>query len=247
MSNRIGIFLFVKNEVDFIEKWLRHNLQIADEITIIDNGSTDGTLDVLMGFRDRIRLVEDHSRFGQKGRVCLKWMITSDADLLVPLDADELLVLDDGIQVSGDPIKTREYLQKITVKKNDRFQVRRTFTKNPECPGWWGVSKSNKRFFSRRGLLGVDCGFHVGRMESNGRPVPSNISHLHYHFRSKDAWLKSTEQKLKARLGKRWNDENLLRSYTGPSFHSAREFLIYKERGVWHNVPKQWFDDLIGS
>ena len=240
--NRIGIFLFVKNEVDFIEKWLGHNLQIADETTVIDNGSTDGTLEILKAHEGKIRLVEDHSRFGQKGRICLGWIRNGDANLVLPLDADELVVFDDGKEINGEPAKAREYLLKLPTVANDKFQVRRTYTKHPE-PGWWGVSDSNKRFFAKEGLMGLDCGFHTGRTEGGSPPKKSNISYLHYHFRNKDAWEKSTVQKLKARLGIKWNDYEFLKGYTGPSFHSAREYLIYKHGGLWHNVKKHIFNN----
>lgn len=241
--NRIALFAFVKNECDFIGSFLDHNLQIADEATVIDNGSTDGTLEILKSYGDRIRLVEGHSLFGQKGRICLKWMLESDADILLPLDADELAVFDDGGKPDGDPRRAREYLLSLPVSKNDRFQTRRTFTKNPDHAGWWGVSASNKRFFARRGLLGVDCGFHIGRMEENQKPIPSDISYLHYHYRSREAWEKSTVQKLKARLGINWENPEVLKTYTGPSFHCAREYLIYKASGVWNRAGKQMFDE----
>ncbi len=246
MTNRIGIFLFVKNEVDFIEKWLAHNLQIADEVVAIDNGSTDGTLDILKKYESGIRLVEDKSNFGAKGRTCLEWIKRSETNLAIPLDADELIVLDDGTSPKGDPKRAREYLAGLNVEAGDKFMVRNTYMRHPEEHGWWGASKSNKRFFAKEGLIGLDCGFHTGRTEKGGRPKASNLSYLHYHFRNEEAWLKSTEQKLKARLGRRWNDLEFLKSYNGPSYHSARELLIYKETGIWHRVAKQRFDESLG-
>jgi glycosyltransferase involved in cell wall biosynthesis len=243
--NRIGIFLFVKNEVDFIEKWLDHNLQIADETTVIDNGSTDGTLEILKAREGKIRLVEDGCRFGQKGRICLDWIQKSKANLVLPLDADELPVFDDGHKAEGDPKRAREYLIGLPVRANDKFRVRKTYTKHTE-PGWWGVADSNKRFFAKDGLVGLDCGSHTGRTEGGGPPKKSNISYLHYHFRSKEAWEKSTEQKLKARLGRKWNDLAFLSGYTGPSFHSAREYVAYKTRGIWNWTGKEMFDDDLG-
>lgn len=37
----------VKNEEDVIESFLRYNLKIMDQICIIDNGSTDGTVNII--------------------------------------------------------------------------------------------------------------------------------------------------------------------------------------------------------
>lgn len=245
VANKIAIFSFVKNECDFIKRFLDHNLLIADELTVIDNGSTDGTLDLLKGYGDQIRLIEDRSRFGQKGPICLKWMLESDADIVMPLDADELAVFDNGEKPDGDPKKAREYLRYLAVKKNDRFRVRKIYLKSPE-EGWWQVGDGNKSFFARQGLVGMDCGFHRGRMESNKNPIASRISHLHYHFRSKEAWEKSIEQKLRARLGRRWNDLDVLRAYRGPSYHCAFEFMRYKITGIWHDVRKHMYDEGLG-
>lgn len=245
IRNKIAIFSFVKNECDFIKRFLDHNLQVADEMTVIDNGSTDGTLELLKGYGDRIRLIEDHSSFGHKSRVCMKWIEKSDADLIVPLDADELVVFDEGDKPDKDPAKARAHLRSLAVNKNDRFQVKRIYLKSPEF-GWWQVTNGNKRFFARKGLAGLDAGFHHGTMESNKDPIPSQISHLHYHFRSKEAWEKSAEQKLRARLGERWNDIEFLKNYKGASYHCAREFARYKIIGQWHDVKKQMYDERLG-
>ena len=246
LENKIAIFSFVKNECDFIERFVDHNLMVADEMTVIDNGSTDGTLEILKRYGDRIRLVEDHSRFGQKGRICLRWMQESDADIVIPLDADELMVFDGGDKPDGDPKKAREYLRSLPVHKNDRFRTRKIYLKSPE-KGWWQVGDGNKNFFARQGLVGLDCGFHQGRMETNKKPIISCISHLHYHFRSKEAWEKSAEQKLKARLDRRWNDLDFLRTYRGPSYHCAFELLRYKITGRWHDVKKHMYDEVLGG
>lgn len=244
--NKIAIFLFVKNEIDFIEKWLSHNTRVADETTVIDNGSTDGTLEILKSAGDDVRLIKDHSHFGRKGRICTHWMLKSDADILVPLDADELVVFDDGTKINPDPAKAKEYLKGMPVNKNDRFQIRRIYMRHPEEDGWWESCRSNKRIMARAGLKGVDAGFHGGHMEDNQKPIPCNISYLHYHFRNKEAWLKSTEQKLKARLGDRWDDLEFLKTYRKASHHVGKELIRYKKKGVWHSVKKHIFNQELG-
>jgi glycosyltransferase involved in cell wall biosynthesis len=244
--NKIAILSMVKNERDFIEKFIDHNIQTADEMTIIDNGSTDGTLDVLKSYGDRIRLINDQSHFGRKGRICTHWMLKSDADILVPLDADELLVFDDGVHIHPNPARAREYLKSLPVNKNDRFQIRRIYMRHPEEDGWWESCRSNKRIMARAGFIGVDAGFHGGHMEDNQKPLPCDISYLHYHFRSKEAWLRSTEQKLKARLGDKWEDLEFLKTYKRASHHVGRELIRYRKKGVWHTVKKHIFNQELG-
>jgi glycosyltransferase involved in cell wall biosynthesis len=247
MNNKIEIFLFVKNEFDFIEKFLNHNLEVADTMTVIDNGSTDGTLEVLKRYKQSIRLIQDRSNFKHKGSICTRWMRRSKAGILVPLDTDELVVFDDGKEVHANPKAAREHLKEIEVNKNDRFQVRKIYMKHPEEEGWWEICKSNKRIMARDGFRAVDTGFHSGRMAINKKPLTCDISYLHYHFRSKDAWLKSTEQKLRARLGERWDDLDFLKTYKRASFHVGRELIRYREKGIWHSVKKQMFNKHLGN
>lgn len=243
--NKIAIFSMVKDECDFIDKFLDHNLEIADEMIVIDNGSKDGTLEILKDYGNRIRLVEDRSRFNRKGRIQTKWMLQSDAELLVSLDADELIVFDDGEEVSSDPSVAREYLKGLEVEKNDRFQVRKIYMKHPE-DGWWEVCRSNKRILARDGFKGVDAGSHGGHMEENRTPKTINVSYLHYHFRSKQAWLRSSEKKLRAEFGGGWENLGFLKTYRGHSHHVGRELIRYRETGIWHNVKKQLFNEALG-
>ncbi|MBQ1762801.1 MAG: glycosyltransferase family 2 protein, partial [Aquincola sp.] len=37
----------VKNEADIVEAFVRHNLHFVDLMVLLDNGSTDGTRDIL--------------------------------------------------------------------------------------------------------------------------------------------------------------------------------------------------------
>ena len=44
---KIAIVSMVRNEADVIESFVRHNLQVADALYIIDHASTDGTGEIL--------------------------------------------------------------------------------------------------------------------------------------------------------------------------------------------------------
>ncbi len=94
----------VKNEIDIIEPFVRHTLAIVDRLTVLDNGSTDGTCDVLRALEKEglpLRIVEDPSLGKyQSGRLTrlMRDAVTGrdDADWVVPLDADEFLVISEG-------------------------------------------------------------------------------------------------------------------------------------------------------
>jgi hypothetical protein len=65
-----------------------------------------------------------------------------------------------------------------------------------------------------------------------------NISYLHYHFKSKDIWLKNTEKKLRARLGDDWNNIDFLKEYNGPSIHCKKEYLHFINTNEWNRCKK---------
>ncbi len=241
MKNSIGIFSMIKNENDFVKKFVDHNIKIASEFTVVDNGSTDGTLEILKNYGDKIRLIEDQSSFGRKGSIITHHMLRSKCDLLVALDADELIVFDDGEVIETNPFKVRQYLENIVVNENERYSLKNSYMSHPDEKGWYQRVTPNKRILARKGFKSIDCGYHEGNMEKNSSPKMLNLAYLHFHFRSKEAWYKSTKQKLKARLGEKWDDLFFLSSYKGRSFHVGKEFIRFKTTNNWHNVDKQIF------
>lgn len=44
----------VRNENDVIESFVRHNLELMDEMHIIDHGSSDGTREILIQLKKRV-------------------------------------------------------------------------------------------------------------------------------------------------------------------------------------------------
>lgn len=96
---KLAMAMKVRDEVDIIELNLRyHAAQGVDEFIVTDNGSTDGTLEVLERWRDdgRLRLISEPSTedFREKGH----WWVTRmgrmgaeiGADWVLHADADEL-------------------------------------------------------------------------------------------------------------------------------------------------------------
>ena len=56
----------VKNEVDIIESFIRYNSKIVDEMIILDNGSTDDTVNVINNLINEglsIALIHDEDSF----------------------------------------------------------------------------------------------------------------------------------------------------------------------------------------
>jgi Glycosyl transferase family 2/Sulfotransferase family/Protein of unknown function (DUF3500) len=97
----------VKNEIDIIEAFVRHTLAFVNHLVISDNGSTDGTLDILRALKNEglpLTIVEDPSTgkylSERMTRLMREYAVARhNADWVVPLDADEFLVLPDGARL----------------------------------------------------------------------------------------------------------------------------------------------------
>jgi len=57
---KITFLVPVYNEAARIGMVLEHATRWADEVVVMDKGSTDGTLDISRGFGDRVRVVPAH-------------------------------------------------------------------------------------------------------------------------------------------------------------------------------------------
>lgn len=80
----------VKDEADIIEATIGHLLGQVDEILVLDNGSTDGTREIL---HDLPVAVHDDPEVGyhqsRKMTALASWAAELGADWIVPFDADE--------------------------------------------------------------------------------------------------------------------------------------------------------------
>ena len=100
----------VKNEVDIVEAFVRHTLAYVDHIVVLDNGSKDGTCDVLRAMEKEglsLDVVEDPSpgkyQAQRMTRLMHEWAIGRyDADWVLALDGDEFLAIPQGSPLVPD-------------------------------------------------------------------------------------------------------------------------------------------------
>lgn len=86
----------VKNEADIVRQTIERALQWVDVIFVIDNGSDDGTIDILNGFGERVVLLGSFYHEFREGlkSIPFNWVNTSRvyprADWWCIMDADEI-------------------------------------------------------------------------------------------------------------------------------------------------------------
>jgi len=94
-KHTLSIILITKNEQDRVERCLKSVHEIADEIIILDSGSTDETVSICQRYTDNVEVTDWPGYGKQKQRALDKatcdWVLSIDAD--EALDADMLTAL----------------------------------------------------------------------------------------------------------------------------------------------------------
>lgn len=99
MNPPLSVFIICQDEERIIGACLEQVAKIADEIIVVDSGSTDATLEIARRFTDRI-YHQDWLGYGRQKNVALskcenEWVMSVDSDEVIPDDLiDEIRELD---------------------------------------------------------------------------------------------------------------------------------------------------------
>lgn len=154
----LGVHLIVRNEEDQLARCLKSIGHIADELIVVDTGSSDRTVDIARTFGATLLSAVWEDDFAQARNVALSH---SMAEWVLVIDADE--------EVIKGTDRLREYLMQTDANALTVEMVNRVGKKPWECVTFHPV-----RLFRRR----EDQGYHfVGRIHeqivsSDGQCIP---------------------------------------------------------------------------
>jgi len=109
-KNTLSVILITKNEADRVEPCLQSVAELADEIIVLDSGSTDKTVSICKKYTDNVE-VTDWPGFGkQKQRALDK----ASCEWVLSIDADE--ALDEKMQAELLALLTQNHIEKDAYK-----------------------------------------------------------------------------------------------------------------------------------
>ena len=89
----LSICMIVKNEERFLAQCLESVKGVADEIVIVDTGSTDATVDIARGYTDKVFFHAWNNSFSEARNHSLRY---ATCDWILQIDADEELEREDA-------------------------------------------------------------------------------------------------------------------------------------------------------
>lgn len=235
----MDIFLIsrIKNESDIIESFIRYHENIVDGMVVIDNGSTDGTRQILEKLKDEglpIFLLYDNEAEhvqNQKMTELLNYTVEKfNPDIIVPLDADEFLISTDiGInprdimeqlnENSVHYIKWKTYIPKELNDEKIFLPSRYKYTRQEQVETFYKVIFSKK--LVNKHQLSIMMGNHDVKANNEyqelSRLVANRLKIAHFPLRSINQFFSKTI------IG--WlNDLSRYDRKFGDSFHWGRMY-----------------------
>jgi glycosyltransferase involved in cell wall biosynthesis len=170
MNPSLSVVIIAKNEEVRLGLALE-SVRFADEIIVLDSGSSDGTVDLARRYTDKVFVAADWKGFGvQKNRA----LSHANGDWVLSIDADE--------QVSDD--LRSEILAAIVAPVADVYEIPRRSSycgRQIRHSGWW--PDYNPRLFRRGTIRFSDDKVHE-RLSFPGIPGRLAAPLLHESFRT---------------------------------------------------------------
>ncbi|MER3415101.1 MAG: glycosyltransferase family 2 protein [Gemmataceae bacterium] len=162
---RVLVAIPVYNELNSLPRVLEQVRRQAQEILVVNDGSTDGSTEYLYGQRDIHLIVHRHNRgYGAAIRSAMAYAQAQDFDILVTMDCDgqhepaRIPVLLEALGADVELVSGSRYLRRFPCDSQppaDRRRINRLITE-----------ELNRRF--GLGLTDAFCGFKAYRVPALG-------------------------------------------------------------------------------
>ena len=243
-----------------MRKWIPYHASIIDleNIHIIDHKSDDKKcISLLNKFENRgLDVIRTSKSFKLKHKLLTELMHKhkSDAEILIPLDADEFLCLSDkGNSINADPAAIKKHLKTLPVNgKKYAFHVyeavldqidyedplleMNVFEHFPASETASGPNQQTKTFFPAKNFGYTDQGNHLGGviLAPNDEYNTSKMAIAHYHLRGFSHFIKKLKKAADA-----YQLEDLPPDYVGTGMTWNRWY--HQTKNLNPEEMKAWF------
>lgn len=196
---------------------IRSALNFADEVIVVDGGSTDNTIDKIRGLNTNIVKIYNNEWLDSLGKnmyAINKSMALGhcSGDWCVLMDSDEVFHEEDADRIRGIAEHVSKDILAIEFNTIHFYKTYRNIING--CPDWKDLYDRkiymvrNNRFM-HHGALGEEADAHV---DLHGKPIPrdkiitANIRVFHYgHVRTKETYIKK-KNAIEKRHNLEWED-----------------------------------------
>lgn len=258
--------MLVKNEEDIIASTLRAAAEWSDKVIVLDNGSTDGTWEIIQNLSASDARIIPFAQDGQPFRIGLRALmfdafsqeLTSDDWWCIRCDADEFYA-DSPRKFLSEIPKRYKQVSKASID----FMITKEDLNEFEFIGDFEADRSKIRYYNPRTWSEVRFLRHSPKLKWNidkfkpepcGLTWPLQIKVLHYQFRSPQQMQKRFDVRQQARedgcdsftheKGKSWQDYIQKREQLAYYQHE-KDFELQGNRNKFNKIHTQIFKSIL--